>query len=486
MPTTAKLKLHRRRYWKIALGEDPAQWDAWQTGNFVAIGWDELGDVAQLRQREFQQRRDQLLQRFPERTKNSANLIWRFARQIKPGDRVVVTQGSQTVLGIGTVIGAYFYVPDVYKGHCFPVEWNDVRRRHVQFPQWRRPLVELTTEQFEQVINTPALDLYEVVDAVRFRVAKESPADYTSSGDATTATLAGSNPVPPTPIHRSAEELAPLYLLSACAATTGFAEAQLARWVQAIERKGQAILYGPPGTGKTFLAQELARHLVGGGDGFWSLVQFHSAYNYEDFVQGLRPQATLGGMLTFRLVAGRFLEFCARAAACTGRCVLIIDEINRANLANVFGELLYLLEYREQSVLLAGGETPFAIPANVRLIGTMNTADRSLALIDHALRRRFALLAVEPNYAALEHFHRGKTSDTLLNSLIKLLKRINLHIGDKHFALGIAFFLRTDLAAVLPDIWQMEVEPYLEEYFFSQPDEVELFRWTQVRQELGL
>ncbi len=113
--------------------------------------------------------------------------------------------------------------------------------------------------------------------------------------------------------------------------------------MRAIERKGQVILYGPPGTGKTYLAEHLARHLIGGGDGFRELVQFHPAYSYEDFIQGIRPQARPEGGLDFRLVPGRFLEFCDAARDRTGRCVLIIDEINRADLARVFGELMYLL-----------------------------------------------------------------------------------------------------------------------------------------------
>ena len=124
-------------------------------------------------------------------------------------------------------------------------------------------------------------------------------------------------------------------------------DSTLQRWIRALNQKGQAILYGPPGTGKTFVAEHLARHLVGGGDGFVDLVQFHPAYAYEDFIQGIRPQARPDGTLEYSVVPGRFLDFCQQAEG-KGICVLIIDEINRANLARVFGELMYLLEYREQ------------------------------------------------------------------------------------------------------------------------------------------
>jgi 5-methylcytosine-specific restriction protein B len=275
-------------------------------------------------------------------------------------------------------------------------------------------------------------------------------------------------------------ELAPLYPLALCAAVTFLSETTLARWVNAIERKGQAIFYGPPGVGKTFVAEQLAAHLVGGGDGFVEVVQFHAAYAYEDFVQGIRPQSNADGQVRYEVIPGRFLAFCQRAATCSGRCVLIIDEINRADLARVFGELMYLLEYRTRSARLAADGRPFTIPANVRILGTMNTADRSIALLDHALRRRFAFIALQPDYGVLRRFHAQQATGFPVEPLIDLLHRVNNEIGDAHYAIGHSFFLRPTLAADLPDIWQLEIEPYLEEYFFDQPERVAAFRWAQV------
>jgi 5-methylcytosine-specific restriction protein B len=265
---------------------------------------------------------------------------------------------------------------------------------------------------------------------------------------------------------------------------TGFDEAELARWVRAIERKGQAILYGPPGTGKTFVAEKLAQHLIGGGDGFFDLVQFHPAYAYEDFVQGIRPQSQ-GDHLSYPVVPGRFLDFCAEASQRAGRCVLIIDEINRANLSRVFGELMYLLEYRERAIPLAAGGQPFQIPANVRLIGTMNTADRSIALVDHALRRRFAFLALYPNYDLLRRYHQRRQTGFPVEGLIAVLQRLNGQINDPHYAVGVTFFLTSHLADELEDIWRMEIEPYLEEYFFDQPGKVADFRWEAVQSKVA-
>ena len=275
----------------------------------------------------------------------------------------------------------------------------------------------------------------------------------------------------------------PEYPLIQCAAETGFTEKDLASWVRAIHRKGQAIIYGPPGTGKTYIAERLARHLIGGGDGFTDLVQFHPAYAYEDFVQGIRPQSASNGGLKYPMLPGRFLDFCDKSSKCQGNCILIIDEINRANLARVFGELMYLLEYRDAKVPLAGGGT-LRIPQNVRIIGTMNTADRSIALVDHALRRRFAFLELRPNYDVLTQYHVRKGTGFPVDGLIQTLKRLNNTISDRHYEVGITFFLHPDLVTQIEDIWQMEIQPYLDEYFFDQPDKAKGFYWEFVRQDL--
>ncbi len=269
----------------------------------------------------------------------------------------------------------------------------------------------------------------------------------------------------------------PAHTLEAISAETHLPIEQLANWKHAIERKGQAILYGPPGTGKTFLAQHLARHFVGGSDGFWEIVQFHAAYAYEDFIQGLRP-VEQNGALAYEVVAGRFLNFCQRAEG-RGRCVLIIDEINRADLARVFGELMYLLEYREKRIALSAGGM-FSIPRNVLLIGTMNTADRSVSLMDNALRRRFAFLPLQPNYEVLRRFHAGLNVEPLISTL----KQINAQLDLSH-QLGISFFLTKTLAQEIGLIWRTEVEPYLEEQFFDNPNALITFRWDRQKMELS-
>ncbi len=275
----------------------------------------------------------------------------------------------------------------------------------------------------------------------------------------------------------------PVLPLAAVADRTGFELDTLERWSRAIQRKGQAILYGPPGTGKTFAAELLAQHLVGGGTGFMDLVQFHPAYAYEDFIQGIRPR-TSGGRVTYELVPGRFMDFCRRAEKAGGDSVLIIDEINRANLSRVFGELMYLLEYRGRRVPLAGGQT-LRIPKNLFLLGTMNTADRSIALVDHALRRRFAFLHLRPNYEALRRYHQRKKTGFDPSGLIEQLRLVNQQINDSHYEVGISFFLRPDVSAHIEDIWRMEILPYLEEYFFDQQAKVATFAWAKVKERIA-
>jgi len=275
------------------------------------------------------------------------------------------------------------------------------------------------------------------------------------------------------------------YSLKYLAENTGMSESILISWLEALERKSQAIFYGPPGTGKTFLAEHLARHLVSDGDGFVDLVQFHPAYAYEDFMQGIRPQARPDGALEYSVVPGRFLDFCRKAEG-KGICVLIIDEINRANLARVFGELMYLLEYREKEIPLSVDGKLFKIPENVRIIGTMNTADRSIALVDHALRRRFAFIKLQPDYEVLKRYHLKENTGFPVGNLIQVLVDLNRAIKDPNYEIGISYFLKPDLMNHLESIWKMEIEPYIEEYFFDNTKTVEQFRWERVKPALAL
>jgi 5-methylcytosine-specific restriction protein B len=178
------------------------------------------------------------------------------------------------------------------------------------------------------------------------------------------------------------------------------------------------------------------------------------------------------------------LNFCKKAKKRKGDSVLIIDEINRANLSQVFGELMYLLEYRGKDIPLAGGNR-FQIPKNVLIIGTMNTADRSIALVDYALRRRFAFISLYPNYTLLRECLKDRKLDFSLEKLISLLEQINQEINDKNYELGVSFFLKKNMNfSSLQIIWKTEIEPYLDEYFFKPKTNVKQFAWDEISKQL--
>ena len=480
-----KYPFRHSRHWLIRLG-DGSQWDAWRSGGFMALGHDALGDLSSLSRGEFNQLRDQLAAQIPGVTKRSVDALWPFVAQVQPGDRVAAVNEMGEVLGAGTVTGFYYFVPDTEYGHCRPVEWTDLQRRQAEaLPSKSRNFQAIDAERFLALTNAPVLTdrrdpaIQPKVGESSRRVtptAKEMSSVEGARGVVreTSAEYAAAGSRSGPPAKRPLAEIA---------AESGFSEGQLSAWVDAVERKGQAIFYGPPGTGKSYVAAQLALHLAGGEDGFVERVQFHPAYAYEDFVQGIRPLADADGKLSYRLTPGLFLRFCAEAARRRGRCVLVIDEINRADLARVFGEVMQLIEYREQPLALAAGGH-LQIPANVRILGTMNTADRSIALVDAALRRRFAFLALYPEYDILRHFHARYATGFPVERLVTVLRRLNRQIGEVDYALGITFFLRMDLLETLPAVWQTEVEPYLEAFFFDRAEQVAPFRWAALAGEI--
>jgi 5-methylcytosine-specific restriction protein B len=252
-----------------------------------------------------------------------------------------------------------------------------------------------------------------------------------------------------------------------------------------LDDKRQIILYGPPGTGKSFVAQRLAQWLTELQDPpieRVEMVQFHPAYSYEDFIEGIRPESlrTEDGRYAVHYPTrpGIFVSFCRCAAQNPDQPhVFIIDEINRGNIPRIFGELMLLLEYRNRDVPLPYSGDRFQIPPNVYLIGTMNTADRSIALVDFALRRRF-------------HFvHFGADADLYarwlaqydghLPYLADLYRRLaGEAVDDANFAIGPSYLMKPDLTeGRLARIWRYSIEPYLEEYYVDQPGKVDPWRW---------
>lgn len=252
--------------------------------------------------------------------------------------------------------------------------------------------------------------------------------------------------------------------------------------IDVLQERHQIVLYGPPGTGKTFVAQAIGRHIA--DRDAVRLVQFHSSYTYEDFFEGFRPTATGG----FELKDGPLRELSSAASLAPDRpFVLIVDEMNRGNLPKIFGELYFLLEYRDASIRLQYSPTSaFSLPRNLFVIGTMNTADRSIAALDAALRRRFAFLELHPDEIpvrdVLANWLQANHKET--DERAALLAALNDAIGeeDRDFKIGPSYLMKPHVEASggIDRVWRHDLLPLLEDHYYGR-----LTR-DQVRARFGL
>ena len=378
----------------------------------------------------------------PQRGRIAAELH-AFLNRMRPGDIIVTNDRS-----------------DVYLGEIESEASSEggLLRRRVRWHDFEHPLDfgrHLPDELSARVSNPDAglIDLTDFVGDLLPLLGKSSQARSRTA-----------------PLPDATDELAERLLLP---------REWLAECVELLKERPQLIFYGPPGTGKTYLAQHLAEHLTGGRPQNVQLVQFHPAYSYEDFFEGYRPRKSEDGTVTFELVWGplRRLAEAARARPDEPH-VLIIDEINRGNLAKIFGELYFLLEYRDRGVnLLYGtdeGKT-FTLPRNLVVLGTMNTADRSIALVDAAMRRRFAFMELHPSEEPVRGLlARWLHKKGLPEEPAELLGRLNDRIPDRDFKIGPSY-LMTRAAATeegLKRIWRTQILPLLEEHHYGDGTDV--------------
>ncbi len=420
--------------------------EQWLAGGFCSIAFPELPELRPgISKSELDQQFVEHVPDFslPQRSVR-VGVLDRFLNRMRPDD-IVVTVDWKGIY-VGTVTG--------------PATWTDSpdrlsnRRRAVTWANPGAPISRDTLSSSARAKLAGQLTVTDLGEAVAEFMVLAGVGD---GGDGTTATkVLPQEAELPEPTIALADRL--LIDLD-----------WLAETVDLLREKKQIILYGPPGTGKTFLAQEIAEFITGQADNAYRLVQFHPSYSYEDFFEGFRPvRGDHAGGITFSLEPGPFKQLVADAARDPGQPhVLIIDEINRANLAKVFGELYFLLEYRGRNIQLQYSPTEdFALPPNVYIIGTMNTADRSIALVDAAMRRRFLFQSLFPDEPPLQNMlRRWLQKEQLPVDRADLLDELNRTIGDRDAAVGPSYLMNARVAdeAGLARIWRTAIEPLLEE-----------------------
>lgn len=480
------------KYWRIGtvLGNDGSIWDAMHRDAYVAVGWEAIGDLSgpvesAVRREQLTSLIDTIKPRLVEHYSRwmapgiitrKAGEITRFAASAAAGDILLAAEG-QTALGVARLTGPYQYVPGVDPEgapHRRPVEWLATEPFELPWPQEG---LRTTFKQLNDFGNLVEIERQRLDS--RLALVPPPPEPVPPAAIPTPAAVAAKTQ--PSPLHKVRLKGTP------------------GRIQTILERKGQVILYGPPGTGKTYWASCAALDLAAleafgrlfdklttdeqdtvRGTAFTpGLVRsctFHPAYGYEDFLECYRPQQGINGQLVFELRDGIFRQVCREAAAAPKRrFILLIDEINRGDIPRIFGELLTLLEMdkrdRFRLQLPLSGEW-FTVPPNVWLIGTMNTADRSIALLDAALRRRFGFVELMPEPAV---FGRAQVAGSLpLGPWLRALnRRVREHVGRdaRNLQIGHAYLLKegqpiTDLShftQVLAD----DIFPLLEEYCYE-------------------
>ena len=435
------------RYWLYAPGERAWMWDKFRERGVMGLAWGDLGDLAACASKHDVQQR--MLEAFPSHgsQKNDILAAWQFVSEMKPGDVIFAKKGRSEIIGRGVVTGEYVYDEEWTQfPHIRKVDWTHVGNRNIDRTLALKTLTDVTFDQeLVKRIETSFLDSDDSVDI------EEATVVF--------------------PEYSAEEFLKSVYM----------DRDQYNAIVGLLKTKKNIILQGAPGVGKTFVAKRLAYSMMGIKDvSRVKLVQFHQSYSYEDFIEGYRPSGA-----GFELVKGAFYSFCKKAAEDEENdYFFIIDEINRGNLSKICGELFMLIESdkRGSELQLLYSRELFYVPRNVHIIGMMNTADRSLAMLDYALRRRFAFVELRPAFDSdgfLEYC--AGLDNPKFKDLVRVVKSLNLAISEDEslgegFCIGHSYFCNmkpencTDVA--LASIVEYELIPMLKEYWFDEPGKV--------------
>lgn len=441
------------RYWLYAPGRGACMWDEFYTRGIMGLAWGEIGDLTAYAHKE--DLKAQMLQTYPENgtQKNDIHALWQFANEMKPGDVVFVKKGRSEILGRGIVAGDYVYDPE--GGHypnCREVRWTSAGSWPIDERLAMKTLTEIT--DYPELLS-------------RIETFFEDSDDDVESEE----------PLVIFPEYSARQFLNEVYM----------PEERYDAIVGLLRTKKNIIMQGAPGVGKTYAAKRLAYSMMGVKDASRvMLIQFHQSYSYEDFIEGYRPSGA-----GFELVKGAFYSFCKKAADDEENAYFfIIDEINRGNLSKIFGELFMLIESDKRGpknkLQLLYSRELFYVPRNVHIIGMMNTADRSLAMLDYALRRRFAFVELRPAFDSdgFRDYCAG-LDNPRFEALVREVESLNRAIADDEslgegFCIGHSYFCNMEADsctdAALASIVDYELIPMLKEYWFDEPGKVR--EWT--------
>lgn len=432
--------IRNSKIYKIAPGEEAKFWNECLNNGYICIGWDEIGDIRNYADyNEFKFKFAQIYTNYDKsKMTQKANELWAFFN-LNQGDIIVANQGTSKVVGVGTVnqIGyEYDSTREEFK-HIVHVNWNKEFKGKDIEPQnyWAfRSLYNINESLYKEIINEE---------------------ENNESGGGKTINVE--------PKEKKLEE-----------AFTEEEEKFFLQMDRNLIRKGNIILYGPPGTGKTFLSNKYLSWKIRNVQNpvISDFCTFHPSFNYEDFIEGYKPVSTKNETVAFKLKPGIFKSLCRKALENReSDYYLIIDEINRGNVEKIFGEMITLIEKdkRGMSLTLSQSQEEFCVPKNVYIIGTMNTTDRSIKMLDAAFRRRFAFIECMPNYELI-----NKQIDKLGLSPGSILMKINAklrEIEDREKQIGHSYFMKNgeqiETVDELKEVYMYDIIPLISEYCFN-------------------